>query len=276
MKLFKKIRNLYKKNLKVGVVLGSGGRFGISHIGVLKVLEKNNIKIDYLVGCSMGAIIGAIYAINPNIEELEKKAVSLNKRDLIRLIDLGITKTSLIKGKNIKKFIKELVGDKTFSDVKIPFKVVATDLETGEFVVINEGKLIDAIMASISIPGIFPPVKLDRRLLVDGGVTNATPINVVKEMGADIIIGVDLTMKGQVKLENLNIIQILLRTYDILRTQVTKNNIENNKNVLIIKPNISTLSKFKFYEIEKFINEGEKTAKKNLSKIKKLVFNEGL
>jgi len=273
-KVFKKIFKFFqkKRKLKVGLALGSGGSWGLAHIGILKVLEKNNIPIDYIAGSSMGAIIGAMYALNPNIKELEEKALSLTKKDFAKLLDLNIPKTSLIKGNKIRIFLEKLIGDKYFSDTKIPLKIVTTDLESGKETVISKGKLVDAIMASISIPGIFPPIRLQEGLLVDGGLINATPTNVVKEMGSDVAIGVDLTMQSKIELKEPNIYQTLMRSYEILRTQSTKFNIdENDENLLIIKPDITKLRKFKFYEIQKFIDEGERVAREALPKIKKLM-----
>jgi len=274
LKTFGKICRFFKKKrkLKIGLALGSGGSWGLAHIGVLKVLEENNISIDYISGSSMGAIIGAYYSLNPNIKELEEKVFSLSKKDFAKLLDLNIPKTSLIKGNKIKKFLEELIGNKSFSDTKIPLKIIATDLESGKEIIISSGKLVDAIMASISIPGIFPPIRLREGLLVDGGIINATPTNVVKKMGSDIMIGVDLTMQSKIELKEPNIYQILMRSYEILRTQSTKFNIdENDKNLLIIKPDINKLRKFKIYEIQKFIEEGERVAREALPKIKKLI-----
>ena len=262
------------KKLKVGLALGSGGLWGLAHIGVLKMLEKNNVPIDYIVGSSMGAIIGACYSLNPNIEELEKTAVSLTKWRLIKLVDISIPKKSLLSGNKIKNFLEELIGDKSFSDTKIPFKIVATDLESGEEFIIEKGKLVDAIMASISIPGIFPPVKINEKILVDGGVINPTPTNIAKEMGANVVIGVDLTMQNKIELKEPNIFQTLMRSYEILRTQSTKFNInEEDKDLLIIKPDITKIKSFKFYEIQKFIGEGERAGNEAIPRIKSLLKN---
>jgi NTE family protein len=134
--------------------------------------------------------------------------------------------------------------------------------------------LVDAIRASISLPGIFSPVKLNNRLLVDGGIVNPTPVDVVKKMGADIIIGVDLTMKHPIKLENPTIVETLIQSFAILRTQTTKLNVNKVKNAIIIKPNFSgVLDSYKFYENSKFIEEGKKVTKESLPKIKVLIEN---
>ena len=277
-KIIDKIRWLFgkKKKLlikqKVGLALGSGGSLGLSHIGVIKVLKENNIPIDYIAGSSIGALIGAYYALNPNIKKLENTAVSVSRWELIKLIDVNIPKTSLISGNKIRKFIKELIEDKSFSDTKIPLKIIATDLESGKEIIIDKGNLIDAIMASISIPGVFPPVRLKEGLLIDGGVINPTPTNVVKEMGSDVVIGVDLTMESKAEFKNPNIFQTLMRSYEILRTQSTKFNIDGkDNNLLIIKPDTTKLKSFKYHEIQKFIEEGERVAKEALPKIRLLL-----
>lgn len=260
---------------KIGLALGSGGARGLSHIGVLKILEENSIPIDYIAGVSIGSIAGAYYSLNGEITSLEKKALQLTKKDLLKLIDLTSPKRALISGNKIKSFIGELINNKSFSDTKIPLKIIATDLCSGEEIQITEGKLIDAIRASISIPGIFSPVKLNGRLLLDGGIVNPTPIDVVKQMGADIVIGVDLTMKHPIKLENPTILETLMQSFEILRTQNTKLNVNNVKNVIMIKPNFSgVLDSYRFYENSKFIEEGKRVVKEALPRIIELIEKE--
>ncbi len=265
---FKKIFGLKKKK-KVCLVLGSGGLFGLIHIGVLKELKRNNIPVDCVVGCSMGAVIGAYYSLNPNPYSLENLVTKLKRWDLVKLIDLNIPKVSLISGNKIKNFLEDFVEDKEFSDTKIPLKIIATDLEKGEEVILSEGKLIDSIMASSSIPGIFPPIKLGKKVLVDGGVVNPTPTNVAEKMNADITVAVDLTMKHETKIENPKIYQILMRSYEILRNQSMKLNKNNNE--IVIKPDLNKLNKIRFNELNKFIEEGEKETKKVIPEIKKLL-----
>ena len=255
--------------VKIGMALGSGGARGLAHIGVLNVLEDNSIPIDSIAGVSIGSIIGAYYALNLEVKTLEDKILELTKRDLFKLVDITSPKRALIAGNKIKNFVNELIENKSFSDTKIPLEIIATDLCSGEEIQINKGRLIDAIRGSISMPGIFPPVKTNGRLLVDGGVVNPTPIDAVKDTGADVIIGVDLTMKHPVKLENPTIVETLMRSFEILRTQITKFNVHKVKDAVIIRPNFAgKLDSYRFYETEKFIEEGEKVAKKALPKIK--------
>jgi len=271
MDVIKKISKPLKKQ-KLGLALGSGGLWGLVHVGVLKVLEENDVQIDYIAGTSIGAIIGAVYSLNPDVKKIEKKALSLTKKDLISLFDLTFPKFSLISGNNIRKFMYDLVGNKSFSDTKIPLKIIATDLESGKEVVLSEGKLIDAIMASISIPGVFPPVKYKNSLLVDGGLVNATPVDIVKDMGADAVLGVDLNTTGEADFEKPSLLQVLIRSYEILKEHSTIPNIYlEDKKILIIRPDMKKLKSFNFYDIKKFIKEGERIAKQALPKINTLI-----
>ena len=259
---------------KIGLALGSGGARGLAHIGILSVLLENNIPIDYIAGVSAGSIVGAYYALNLEIESMEDKVKKLTKRDMLKLIDPISPKKALIAGNRIKAFIKDLVTDKLFSDTKIPLSIIATDFCSGEEVIIRQGNITDAVRASISIPGIFPPVKLNSRMLFDGGIVNPTPIDVVKSMGADIVIAVDLTMKKPIKIENPTIVETLMQAYEILRMQSTRFNIAKmNQNIIIIQPNlIGRLDSYKFYNND-FIEEGKSVARRQLPRIKRLLQN---
>lgn len=260
---------------KIGLALGSGGARGLAHIGVLKVLKENQIPIDFIVGVSSGSVVGAYYALNLEIELLEKKVKELRKKDFFKLVDISSPRRALIRGNKIKNYFNELIQNKSFSDTKIPLKIIVTELCSGKEVQIHKGKLIDAIRASISLPGIFPPAKINDELFIDGGVVNPTPVDVVKKMGADIVIGVDLTLKHPVKIENPNIVETLMRSFDILRTQTTKLNVNKVNNAVIIKPNFSgKLDSYRFYENKKFIEEGERVTRKALPKIKALIRGE--
>ncbi len=260
------------KRPKIGLALGSGGARGLAHIGVLRVLLENDIPIDYIAGVSAGSMVGAYYALNLEIKGMEDKVKRLTKRDMLKLIDITSPKKALIAGNKIKSFIKDLVADKLFKDTKIPISIIATDFCSGKEVILNQGNITDAVRASISIPGIFSPVKLNNKLLLDGGIVNPTPVDVVKRMGADIIIAVDLTIKHPIKIENPNIVQTLMQSFEILRTQSAKLNIAKmNRNIIIIQPNLlGRLDSYKFYNNE-FIEEGKRVAKRQLPKIKRLL-----
>lgn len=255
---------------KIGLVLGGGGARGIAHIGVLKVLLRENIKFDLLCGCSMGALVGSCYATGMGIEKMEEIALNLRKRDLLKWLNISWPAISLVKGERVNEFLNSLVDNKDFSDTILPFTVMATDLENGQEVVLEKGSIANAVQASISVPGIFPPVETDGKYLIDGGVVNPTPIDIAEKMGAEIIIGVDLILKNDIKLDNPRMISTLIQSYEIIRNQTVKQKINNlSAKVILIYPEIrSTLDSFKFSDIAKLIECGEKAAEKVLSELK--------
>lgn len=179
------------KKPKIGVVLGSGSARGWAHIGVLKALQEENIPIDMVVGTSIGALVGAVY-IAGALKELEEIASNLDWKQTALYFDLVFPKSGLIDGKKIEGFVKTFVRDIEINELGIPFAAVAADLFTGQEIVIKEGKVIHAVRASISLPGIFTPVKYNKMFLIDGGTVNPVPVSVAKQMGADIVIAVNL------------------------------------------------------------------------------------
>jgi len=168
--------NTSKRKKKVGLALSGGAARGIAHIGVLQVLREEQIPIDMIAGTSAGAAIGAVYAAGQNIDRLAAYAIDADWKRLAPLIDPSFPKTGFIKGRKITKLLSTYVGGNIkFSDLKIPLSCVATDIDTGEEVVIDRGSLLEALRATISIPGIFTVVKREGRHLVDGGLTTPVP-----------------------------------------------------------------------------------------------------
>ncbi|MFH1753031.1 MAG: patatin-like phospholipase family protein, partial [Candidatus Omnitrophota bacterium] len=172
------------KPKKIALVLGGGGARGLAHIGVLKVFEREDIKIDLVIGTSMGAAIGAAYGLGYGVAEIEKKATTISWTDLF---DPTIPSQGLIEGAKLENVLRNLLENKTFLDAHTPFAIVTTDIEKAEEVVHTSGDLIKIVRASCSWPGLFNPVRIDGRLLVDGGIMNSVPVSVAKAMGADMI-----------------------------------------------------------------------------------------
>lgn len=257
---------------KIGLALGSGAARGLAHIGVIKVLKENNIEIDYVAGTSVGAMVGAYYALNGDIQNFEEKVRKLTKKDVFSLVDLTTPTQSILKGNKVKKFLEDCYRENAFKDIKIPLTVVATDLYTGREFLINDGKLTDAVMASISIPGVFPPFEFNGRKLVDGGIVNSTPIDIVKNMGADVVIAVDLPISIPEKKSNLNMIEIILQSFEIMRSKLN-NSKEDDKTIILTPKFKDTLSGHQFYNQE-YIEEGERIAKEALPRIKKMINRE--
>lgn len=178
------------KHPTIGVALGSGGARGFAHLGVLKVLKQHEIPIDMISGSSMGALVGSFYASGLTVEQMYKLAAAFKRK---YFIDVTVPKMGFIQGDRIKQLIRIFTRNQNIEDLPIPLAVVATDLNEGKKVVFRKGPVADAVRASISIPGIFVPFSYNGSLLVDGGVIERVPVSAVKEMGADIVIAVDVS-----------------------------------------------------------------------------------
>lgn len=181
----------------VGIALGSGSAMGMAQVGVLKVLEEENIPVDIVAGCSIGAFIGALWCCGYSAKEVEAIILANNKRKyLFGLDDLTFPLHGLIRGKHIQTFLKRYLGEKTFYEIKRPFKVVACDCMSMRQVIFDSGRLLDAVMASISIPGVFVPYKIAGRYYIDGGILNPLPTDVLVEAGAKKILAVNVLPSG--------------------------------------------------------------------------------
>jgi NTE family protein len=178
--------------LRIGYALGGGGARGLAHIGVLKALEDNDIYPDFIAGTSIGALVGALYASGLSARDIEQISFSLDWRKVASLADMVIPVSGLIQGRKVVALLESYIGHIDFKDLRIPCSCVAADIMNGQKVVINTGKVIDAVRASISIPGIFTPYKHQQRVLVDGGIVSEVPVSVCRAMGAQLVIGVNV------------------------------------------------------------------------------------
>ena len=176
---------------KIGLALGSGSARGWAHIGVVRALSEAGIHIDYIAGTSIGAMVGAVYA-SGNIDTLEEVVLQLDWKQIAYFFDVVLPKSGLIDGKKLSTFVRSHVNGINIEELPIPLCAVSTDLATGDEVIIQSGDIIDAVRASISVPGIFTPVKKNGAFLVDGGLVNPVPVSVARQMGADFVIAVDL------------------------------------------------------------------------------------
>ncbi len=175
---------------RLGLALGSGSARGLAHIGVLKVLERECLPIDLIAGTSIGALIGGAYALGMTAGEIEAVALETDIARLVSLVDIARPTRALVNGRKIERFIRDFAGAMTFDDTMMPFACVAVDMTSGREVVLREGSLTSAIRASISTPVVFEPVERNGQLLVDGAVLNSVPVDVAREMGADVVIAV--------------------------------------------------------------------------------------
>ena len=181
---------LQKKD--IALALSSGGARGLAHIGVIEELESQGYRITSIAGCSMGALIGGVYAAG-KLEEFREWMKTVDKKKMLELTDFSLSLNHLVKGTRIIKAIMEFVPDVAIEDLPIPYCAVATDLKAGKEVVFNKGSLFEAIRASISLPSFYEPVQRDGMVLIDGGVINPIPLNRVKRHAGDILVGVDVS-----------------------------------------------------------------------------------
>jgi NTE family protein len=262
------------KKPKIGLALGSGGAKGLAHIGVIKVLATNNIPINFIAGSSIGALVGAYYAAYENLDKLEKVALSSNWRTGLFLFD-PTWRGGLIKGKKIEKLIKTWLNEVSFDNLKIPLTVVTTDLITGKEVDILSGDMIKAVRASLSVPAIFRPVKYNGRLLADGGLSNPLPDNVVRRMGADFVIAVNLDNEyfdNGLNENNLSLPKISIRALNVMRYHLARNCLKTAD--VVIEPKIGEIGLVgwnKFFSSQKTkqtIKVGEDATFRVLAKIK--------
>ncbi len=258
------------KQRKVGLALGGGGARGFAHIGILEVLEREGIPIDMIAGTSAGAVIGALYAQGKNVSEIKGLARSWDWKKRAQIIDLTLPKSGFIAGKKLKQLLKSIIGDVKFSDLKLPFACVATDVITGEEVVINQGSVLEAVRASVSMPIIFTVVKWKGRYLVDGGLSDPVPVDVLKDMGADFIIAVNVTprlMERQKRIylesstveeppatKEPNIFNIITQIFIIINSQVVESSFSDAD--IIIEPRMVDIGFGDFGHIDECILEG--------------------
>lgn len=186
--------NFSNKEIKLALVLGGGDSKGLAHIGVIHELEAAGIAPDLIVGCSSGALIGALYADQPNSNHVKEVLLPLKRAHLLDFSFFG-SQFGMVKGTLLEKFLKENLSADSFENLKIPLVVVATDLIRGELVEFGSGTLSSALKASAAFPGIFKPVSYLGRFFVDGGAVNPVPVNVAKKCGAKVVVAVDIGEK---------------------------------------------------------------------------------
>ncbi len=240
-----------KASPTIGLALGGGGARGLAHIGVLKVLEENHIPVDFIAGTSIGGVIGAAYAANVTISEIEKLALQFaNPRQMVRL--MGLSRHGLIETSRLRAWFESFLGkEAAFESLRIPLSVVATDIDMGRELVLDSGPLIEAVMATSAFPGIFPLVERDGCRLSDGGCLNNVPADVVRKMGADIVIAVNVNWHFPRPLDQNNehhihalprylppALQEAYQTALIMIAALTDARLDQNKPDLVIHPDL--------------------------------------
>jgi NTE family protein len=277
------------KDAKIGLVLGGGGARGAAHVGVLRVLEANNVAVDYLTGTSMGAVVGGMYAAGLSPDEIEtylneidwidvfndkpaRRTITyrrkLDDRFFLIKLELGVKKSGIvfprgfISGQKLNLLLSwytiHTTGLKSFDDLPIPFRAIAMDIETGDEVILKDGRLGSAIRASMSIPGFFTPIELDNKTLVDGGTVNNLPINVAQDMTSDKIVAVDVRNPLKKSTEIVTLFDVVGQVTNIVGVKFTEKQIELLKESdLYIQPTFDDLTVLDFLKINEAIESGE-------------------
>lgn len=252
---------------KIGLALGSGGARGFAHIGILQVFEEAKIPIHCIAGSSMGALVGAFYSCGYTPQQMAKMALNFQRK---YYLDFIVPKMGLISGDKVKQLIKILTKEKTIEALTPELRIVATDLLKGEKVVFTKGDISEAVRASISIPGIFAPEKINGRLLVDGAVVDRVPVSEVKKMNSDIVIAVDVSF-FKVEPQITSIFDVIMQTMDIMEREMIR--IKEIESDIMIKPIINQYSSTAFKNIDEIIQQGVEAARNKLPEIELMLEN---
>lgn len=252
---------------KVGLALGAGGGRGLAHIGALQVLEEEHIPIDLCAGCSIGALVGAIYCAGTDLKLLGRYADTLLPKNIL---DLSFAPTSggLLAGDKVEEMVRTLTHGLEFGQTRIPYWCTAVDLETGEQRVFNEGPLCRGARASMAIPGVFTPAYIDGRYYIDGGIQEEIPVACLKAQGADVVIAIDLSIKkysmGDGK---ITVTGTLSRAFEIMQETVTR--LRAQPIDVRIRPDASFMGMVSTKGAAECVAEGRRAATEALPQLKK-------
>lgn len=260
-------QNRERERASIGIALGGGAARGAAHIGVLKALEENDRRPDFITGTSIGALIGGLYAFGVDLQDLREAASNLRWLDMAAAT---LSKFGLLSNAELGKLVQGFVGDKHLEDAAIPFAAMATDVHSGEPVVLKQGRLTDAILASTAIPGVFVPHELDGRLLVDGGLVENVPLSPLKEMGAEICVAVDLSGSHTYD-EPKNVFDVILNAIDIAIDANTRTQLKQAD--VLISLNLAEYSRTDASDLRELVAEGYRGGTLALKQIDKILKN---
>ncbi|MDP3267706.1 MAG: patatin-like phospholipase RssA [Legionella sp.] len=276
----------------IGLALGGGAARGWSHIGVIRALEQAGIKPDIVCGTSIGALVGALYAAG-ELDRFEQWVLGLKVSDVLSYIDVSLN-SGLLKGEKLMEFFRRDYVDQSIENLSIPFAAVATSLKTGAEVWLRDGSTLEAVRASIAIPGLFEPSLKDGLILVDGGLVNPVPVSLARAMGADFVIAVDLSAGilgknidfdqrkdksndksvgwmarvqdgldvmiaefGQKEPSTLSMLDVITSSINIMQIRITRSRMAGDPPEIIVAPHLAHINLLDFHRAKEAIKEGE-------------------
>ncbi len=261
-----------KDEIKVGVALGGGGARGLAHIGVLKALEEEDIPVGVIAGTSVGALIGSLYAAGVSTAKLEQMTQEIGWSSLTNYSRYTLIRLVLLEAKmstnNMEVYLRKYIGDTRFDELKIPFACSATDLQTGERVVFRDGSVALAARASATIPGMFEPVVFRHRYLVDGGLVNNIPTDLVQLLGADIIVAVDVT-GDLAHAQPKSVLAVLNQAIYIQSERLAEDELKRAQ--VVIRPRMGDIGSMDLTRSDESINAGIVAARQAVPAIKRLI-----
>lgn len=249
---------------RVGLVLGGGGARGFAHVGVLRVLEQEKIPVDLVVGTSVGSLIGALYADTGRVLDAEFHAVAITAEDLFDYRALAIFSGGFVRGARLRRFLETHLANQTIETMRVPFAAVATDLRTGRKVVFRRGPVAPAVHASSAVPGVFVPVEIDGVTLVDGGVVNPIPVDVAREMGAEVVIAVAIPAVVP-ETAPRNPIQVAYHAVTIMAAEIGR--LRAREADVLLEPAVGDVAYDDFSQKKRLIDAGEAAARAALPAI---------
>jgi NTE family protein len=264
---------------KIGIALSGGGARGLAHIGVLQVLEDLGVEISGVSGCSMGAAVGAIYCAGINLKEMESYVNSLDWRSFLLFSDFSLSRPGIINGRRVEEVLKKFLGDKTFADCAKDFCCVAVDIISGKKVLLNSGGLVDAVRASLSIPGFFAPVFKGEAMLVDGGIIEPLPTDVLKSLKVNFIIASSIIFESETEIYKGNVNEnsnsgkkisasdVLDKSMNIIHAELVKNYLHDAR--ILIEPKVGDFGFLDFTKGKDIIERGRKAAIAKIPEIKR-------
>ncbi|MFW6233931.1 MAG: patatin-like phospholipase family protein [Spirochaetota bacterium] len=251
---------------RFGLALGGGAARGFTHIGVLRALEEAELAPSVVAGTSAGSLVGALYCAGFDSRRIEEEARNMKWGGLIQIT---FPRMDLVKADKLSNLVRELIGDMNISDLKIPFAAVAVDLVSGEERVLRAGPVSTAVRASCGIPGVFVPLEHGGELLVDGGIRNSVPSNVVRSLGADFVVGVDLNSDNVGQDESIdNVVDVLARTMGILMYATSDTGRRNSD--IFLQPDLVGFSYHSMSRIDEAIARGYETMVKIVPRLKEM------